>query len=63
MGKNQIIFGIGIIIVCLIISILILSNPVPLFVVFYPIIGIIIGIALIIFNNAEEKIEQRKDKA
>jgi len=36
-----------------------IKEPLALFI--YPILSIIIGICLIIFNSSEEKIEQRKD--
>ena len=61
MGKGAIFIGILFILVGAFGVFKVLSTNTPIWVLFYPLIGIGIGIALIILYKAEDKIEERKD--
>jgi xanthine/uracil/vitamin C permease (AzgA family) len=62
MGKGAIFVGIIIILLSLILMAAILTSDVPYGVLIYPLVGIGIGIALIVFWKEEDIIEERKDK-
>ena len=62
MSKGVIVTGVAIIILGIWIALEVAAdNEAPLFILIYPAIMIIVGIAMIILNKEEDKVEQRKD--
>ena len=61
MGKGAVFIGILLILVGAWGAFKVLSTSTPFWVLFYPLMGIGIGIAMIILFRAEDKIEERKD--
>ena len=62
MSKGVIVTGVAIIILGIWIALEVAAdNEAPLFILIYPAIMIIVGLAMIILNKEEDKIEQRKD--
>jgi hypothetical protein len=63
MSKGAIVIGVALIILGIWISLEVIADTsAPLFILIYPAIMIAIGIAMIILNKEEDKVEQRKDK-
>ena len=61
MSNGVIVTGVAIIILGIWITLEILADKAPIFILIYPIIIIGLGIAMIILNKEEDKVEQRKD--
>lgn len=62
MSKGAIVVGIALIILGIwIVAEIVADAEAPLFILIYPAIMIIVGIAMIILNKEEDKVEQRKD--
>jgi uncharacterized membrane protein YiaA len=62
MSKGAIVVGVAIIILGIWISLEVIADTeAPIFILIYPIIMIGLGIAMIILNKEEDKVEQRKD--
>jgi hypothetical protein len=61
MAKGAIIIGIGLVLIGIWGVVKIFSLETPFWVLLYPLFSIGIGIALIVLNKEEGKIEQRKD--
>ena len=61
MSKGAIVIGVAIIILGIWIVLEVIADDAPLFILIYPTIMVALGIAMIVLNKEEDKIEQRKD--
>ncbi len=61
MGKGAIVIGALLILVSAFGFFKILAAEISLFVLIYPLVGVVVGIAMIILYKEEDKIEERKD--